>query len=201
MHNCGYLAGAATFAAFCQGYGIDMPLDRAKTLVQDYRRANPIVKSFWYRLGKAAINAVKHPGKVFECGIVSWLMPGHTLTCRLPSGRKLNYYAPKIVRGMHGDEIEAIDQRNGLRRTVSLPTVVENVDQAISRDLLADALIKCDADNMPVVLHVYDEIVVEVDENDDKIGDQLSAIMRDRPSWASDLPVDVDGGSHRRYIK
>ena len=79
--------------------------------------------------------------------------------------------------------------------------MVENVDQAISRDLLADALIKCDTENIPVVLHVYDEIVAEVDENDDKIGDRLSAIMRDRPSWASDLPIDVDGGAHKRYIK
>jgi hypothetical protein len=113
----------------------------------------------------------------------------------------LKYYDATVVDGAFGEEIAALDQRSGLRKAVGLPILIENIDQAVSRDLLADALLKCHAERLPVVLHVYDEIVLEVPYGDGKSGGRLRDIMRDVPSWARGLPVDADGGESRRYTK
>lgn len=198
---CQYLGGAATFVAFCEIYGIDMPLDKAQEIVQNYRRGCPLVKSFWYAVQKAANKAIQNPGRHYEVGPFEYYMAGCTLNARLPSGRELKYYDADLTDGPFGDEVIAIDQRSGMRRSIGLPTLVENLDQAASRDLLADALIRCDEAGLPVVLHVYDEIVLEVDEDNTTAVDELKAIMCDPPAWAKGLPVNVEGGESRRYTK
>lgn len=198
---CQYLGGAATFVAFCEIYGIDMPLDKAQEIVQNYRRGCPLVKNMWYAVQKAANKAIQNPGRHYEVGPFEYYMAGCTLNARLPSGRELKYYDADLTDGPFGDEVIAIDQRSGMRRSIGLPTLVENLDQAASRDLLADALIRCDEQGLPVVLHVYDEIVLEVDEDNTTAVDELKAIMCDPPAWAKGLPVNVEGGESRRYTK
>jgi DNA polymerase len=128
-------------------------------------------------------------------------MTGSTLNIRLPNGRELKYYDASVVDGAYGPEVAAVDQRSGGVKAVSLPTLIENIDQAASRDLLADALIRCREEQLPVVLHVYDEIVIEVDEDDDESGARLKQIMCDPPKWAGGLPVHAKLDSHRRYTK
>ena len=198
--GCGYMSGANTFQAFCAGYGIDMTHERAQEIVRLYRRNNPLVVNLWYSIGKCAVKTVR-TGRSTKVGRIEFFTRGSTLNVRLPSGRLMKYYDPKIVDGRYGDEIEAIDQRSGGRRAVGLPILVENCDQAASRDLLADALIKCDLAKLPVVLHCYDEIVMEVDENDNETPGILRKIMRDPPSWARGLPIDAKLGEGRRYTK
>lgn len=196
-----YMGGAATLQAFCEMYGIDMPLDKAQEIVQKYRRECYLVKNFWYAVQKAANKAIQNPGRHYEVGPFEYYMAGCTLNARLPSGRELKYYDADLTDGPFGDEVIAIDQRSGMRRSIGLPTLVENLDQAASRDLLADALVRCDREGLPVVLHVYDEIVLEVDEDNTTAVDELKAIMCSPPSWAKGLPVNVEGGESRRYVK
>ena len=123
--GCGYLSGAQTFSAFCGNYGIDMPIDKAQELVQHYRRSHPKVVGFWYHTGKSVTRTVKDR-KPRTVGHFDIYMTGYTLNVRLPSGRELKYYNPKVVKGDFGDELEAIDQRSGRRRIVGLPTIIEN---------------------------------------------------------------------------
>jgi DNA polymerase len=199
--GCGYMQGAEKLQAFAEeSYGVILTLERSNEIVQLYRRSHPKVRGFWYALGKAACKAVT-TGKPRQCEFVEFYMVGYTLVCRLPSGREMKYYNARVVQGQYGDEIESVQVTNGIRRTVGLPILVENVDQGSSRDLLADALLKCQKEHLPVVLHVYDEIVLRVKEDDDKSGPLLRQIMRDTPSWAKGLPVDAKLGEHRRYTK
>ena len=86
-------------------------------------------------------------------------------------------------------------------KLVGLPVLIENLDQAISRDLMADALLKCHANNAPVVLHVHDEIVVEVTATNDKAATMLQQIMEDTPAWAKGLPIAAKTGESVRYTK
>lgn len=197
---CGYMGGAETFINFCALYGIDMPRDRASELVQLYRRTYPKVRGLWYALGKAAVNAVKRRVRK-QVGPVEFFMVGGTLNIRLPNGRRLMYYDAKIVQGMFGKEVEALDQRSGLRKAVGLPILCENIDQAVSRDLLADALLKCRAQGLEVILHVYDEIVIQFSEGQPEKLELLQEIMRDTPDWAKGLPVEAEGGASKRYTK
>lgn len=199
--GCIYLQGAENLKNFAfNTYGVVLTHEQAYDIVQGFRRKHIAVKKFWYRTQDAAITAIKHRKKT-SSGPIDFYMTGNTLNARLPSGRELKFYAASVVDGPFGPEVEALDQRSGRRKAVSLPVLIENLDQGSSRDLLADALMKCEAENLPVVLHVYDEIVLEVPEDDDESGKILAQIMTEAPSWAKGLPVAAKSDSHRRYIK
>lgn len=191
--GCGYMTGAAKFQAFAESaYGIVMTLERAKEIVDNYRKSNPIVVKLWYSLGKAVIRCVRNR-RTTQVGLLEFNMDGDTLDCRLPSGRLLKYYKAGLEDGPYGDELVAVDQRSGGRRAIGLPTIVENMVQATCRDLLADALVKGNRANLPIVLHVYDSAMAEVPgETAIQDGQTLLDIMRDTPKWAVGLPVDGD---------
>jgi DNA polymerase len=80
--------------------------------------------------------------------------------------------------------------------------LTENVAQGLARDLLVNAMFKCEAEKMPVVLTVHDEIVSQVEENraDPAV---LKQIMLDRPGWACNIaiPVDAECWAGSRYKK
>lgn len=195
--GAGYLAGAQTFAAFCGNYGIDMPLDRANEIVQHYRRSNPMVKKFWYDAGRCAVKAVE-TGQRIPLRHIEFFIEGHTLNIKLPCGRLMKYYDATVVDGAFGPEIAAMDQRTVGVKVVGLPILIENIDQGSSRDLLAGCLIGSDLAKLPVVLHVYDSIMMEVPEYDNDSEGVLTSIMRETPKWAEGLPLSTDVKTSRR---
>jgi DNA polymerase len=76
----------------------------------------------------------------------------------------------------------------------------ENVVQAISRDLLVHAMWQAEGQGWPIVMHVHDELVCEVDEfASDPRG--LEQIMRSGPDWAAGLPLNSAGWEHDRFTK
>jgi DNA polymerase bacteriophage-type len=80
--------------------------------------------------------------------------------------------------------------------------IVENITQATARDLLCDALLRCEQSGYETVLHVHDEIVVERDQNDwVRDLDGLERIMKSTPWWAAGCPIEVEGFSSQRYKK
>ncbi len=80
--------------------------------------------------------------------------------------------------------------------------LTENLVSAICRDLLAAALVRCEREGLPVVLHVHDEIVVEVplSQADDALR-RLLTIMSTPPNWATGFPIEVEGFWAHRYFK
>ncbi len=80
--------------------------------------------------------------------------------------------------------------------------LVENVTQAVARELLCDALLEIDRHNIPIIMHVHDEVVCHVPESD---GDRSIALMERAmsapPKWAKTLPLAADGGLGLRYRK
>jgi DNA polymerase len=95
-------------------------------------------------------------------------------------------------------------KRNGVPGRVNTygGALCENVVQAISRDLLADSMVRLAGDGAEIVLHVHDEPVIECDETDgpDLLA-HVKATMRSVPAWAAGLPIDVEGFVCRRYHK
>ena len=80
--------------------------------------------------------------------------------------------------------------------------LVENVVQAIARDCLAEVMLKVEKAGYDIVMHVHDEIIVEVpDERLTQARVDVAAIMAEAPAWAPGLPLRGDGYTTKHYKK
>ena len=78
----------------------------------------------------------------------------------------------------------------------------ENIVQATARDLFGEMILKVEDAGFPVVLHVHDEIICEIPEDDaEEALAQITEIMSTPPTWANDLPVAAEGAILDRYTK
>ena len=127
------------------------------------------------------------------------------LTITLPSGRKLYYAEPHMGTNRFGRPAVCywgVNQTS--RKWQPLETyggkLVENITQAVARDCLAEAVERLEAADYPVVFHVHDEVVVEVEQQYEDL-DRVCDIMRVNPSWAPSLPLNADGWVDAYYKK
>jgi site-specific DNA-adenine methylase len=80
--------------------------------------------------------------------------------------------------------------------------LTENITQAMCRDLLAGAMLRCEQAGLPVVIHTHDEVGVEVPVADAEDAlRRLLAIMSQVPAWAEGFPIEVEGYTSFRYLK
>jgi len=196
---CGY--GGSVGALTAMG-ALDMGLkeDELKPLVLSWREANQNIVALWWAVDKAIKDAIamkdvtKTHGIEFECR-------SGLLRIRLPSGRKLTYIKPKIEINKFGGEsvtYEGIGVAKKWERIESYgPKFVENIVQAISRDILMYALQNLSAYN--IVAHVHDEIIIEAQENT-KLED-ICGTMSQAPYWAKGLILTADGYTCDFYMK
>ena len=168
-----------------------------------------------YGLEGMAVSAVLWPGETFAFrGMVSFLCRDDILFCTIPSGRTLHYHRPRLTRGsasLHADALtlsyegyntNALQGAVGwVRMDTYSGKLTENVVQATARDILRFAIINLERAGYPVVLHVYDEIVVEVPEGWDSV-EEVERIMATVPPWATGWPIKAAGGWRaKRYRK
>lgn len=186
--------------------------DEAKEAVDAYRARNSRIVKFWREIERAALSAVATPGRVTRCGrrgCIRFVVRGQFLWCVLPSGRPLAYPLPRIeMRKTPWGEKKASVVYSGTnaytRRWEPIVAygglLTENVVQAMSRDVMAEAMLRHDAAGYPLVLTVHDEIVADVPEGHGSL-DEFLRLSAERPEWALDLPIAVEGWQGRRYRK
>lgn len=180
-------------------------------LVYAWRAANPNIVLLWEKLNAAAMSALKgSPVKVSGMGFT---MDRGSLRIILPSGRSLYYLGARIGDGDFGPCIKyhGLDQKT--KKWFPQDTyggkLTENVTQAIARDCLADAMLRMDQQAFKIVMHVHDEIVVEVKEDSAEFQlERINKIMAQSPWWGSGtksmpiiLPLKGDGFISPYYIK
>ena len=196
---CGY--GGSVGALTAMG-ALDMGLkeDELKPLVLSWREANQNIVALWWTVDKAIKDAIAMKGVTKTHGIEFECRSG-LLRIRLPSGRKLTYIKPKIEINKFGCEsvtYEGIGVAKKWERIESYgPKFVENIVQAISRDILIYALQNLSDYN--IVAHVYDEIIIEAPENT-KLED-ICGTMSQAPYWAKGLILTADGYTCDFYMK
>lgn len=176
------------------------------SLVKRWRAANPAIVEMWAELEKCAHEAVRYHRKVKgTCRNLIFDCDGKFLTIQLPSGRKLFYNNPHFINKTIGRStmpIKVLCYEGIVQETKQWGEIdtyggklTENIVQAISRDLLGNALIKLDAANYRIVAHIHDEAFCEVplDGKESQYYDMMVVLMETAPDWARDLPLRADG--------
>jgi DNA polymerase len=182
--------------------GEDMGLteDEMQSLVNMWRDANPNIVRFWWAVDEAVKTAIKlripqHVGNIhFDVG-------HGMMFITLPSGRRLAYAKPVIAENRFGGESFAymeIDAQKHWSRTESYGAkVTENLIQAISRDILANAMQALR--DYRLVGHVHDEVIIEAPQ--DASLDTVCELMGRSPSWMPGIELRADGYECGFYMK
>ncbi|HIC0840428.1 TPA: DNA polymerase [Streptococcus agalactiae] len=188
---CGY--GGAVGALKAMG-AIDMGLDEQELqpLVDSWRQANPNIVLFWWDVDKAVKTAIKYQKQTETHGIQFKVRKG-MLFITLPSGRKLAYVKPKMGENQFGGESVTYEGTGTAKRRERLesygPKFVENIIQAISRDILAYSMKQLK--DFRIVGHVHDEIIIECDQSQNL--EQIATLMGKAPYWMPDINLRADG--------
>lgn len=178
------------------------------SLVETWRVAHPHIVSWW----KQVHTAFDKGGPASRRIPVDVEIVGNDRYVWLPSGRALVYHncrreyvQPKDRNGKplpyrrRAWVCDAVVGNGMQRRIVGGPTQVENIIQAIGRDLLTHALVNVERAGFRTVTHVHDEIVTETTSG--LTVERLSSLMCDLPDWAEGLPVEAAGYTTQRYRK
>lgn len=170
--------------------------DKLKFLVRQWRTANPSIVELWADMQEA----FRYGGPVGDLVYVE--KDGADRYIRLPSGRAIAYHDLKS-RWVEkwGDRVQQISYADPKNLKGRVDTyggrLVENITQAVARDVLAEALVRLGDHGYRAVGHVHDEILVEGAYSIEVI----SGIMSESPAWADGLPLGAEGYHCRRYRK
>jgi DNA polymerase len=195
--------------------------EEVKENIKAWREASPAIVEMWggqmrgkpwapdrhelFGLEGMAILAVQNPGTMYTYRYISYGVKDDVLYCRLPSGRYLTYHKPRLAPIIKWDQRQLQLSYEGWNSNPKMGALgwqrietyggrlMENVVQAVARDIMSHANNLLETNGYPVVLRVHDEIVSEVPENYGSI-DEFEAIMMDLPEWAKGWPIRAAGG-------
>lgn len=204
--SCGYGGSVGAFAAMGRNYGVVLPEDEARRVVNGWRKANPWAVTYWNGLEDTYYRAMRNPNKAFHTARVSYMYDGNNLWYALPSGRVLCYPQARFeddgITYLKAAWKPAADAKEWPRARLWHGLACENICQAASNDLLRNALFEADSIGLKVVLHVHDEIVLEVpEEAAGEAGRLLEDIMVTPPWWAEGVPLAVEWKAMEQYGK
>ena len=207
----GYQMGALKFKnTLEEKWGIFITIEFAQKIVDAYRTKFWRVKQMWWDQEAAAMAATRSPGRTFRCGKINWRVVDGFLHCKLPSGRMLSYFDPKISKtttswGAVKDCLTfmAVDSytKKWCRQSTYGGMLVENITQAVARDLMGDAMLRCHRRGVyDVILSVHDELLAECDEGVGSVK-EFEREMAEIEEWAEGCPVKAEGWTGYRYKK
>ena len=173
---------------------LDMGLteDELQPLVDSWRASNPNITAFWWNVDNAVKTAIKMKVPT-EVNGIKFLCRSEMLFIKLPSGRTLSYVKPRIGENRFGGEsvtYEGIGSTKKWERIESYgPKFVENIVQAVSRDLLCFAM--RNLSHCFICGHVHDELIIECSQDVDY--KSICNIMSRSPDWMPDILIRGDG--------
>jgi hypothetical protein len=190
----GYGAGSKKFALIAKmQYGLDMTETKSGQIVNDFRNRNQPIIELWRKL-ENDFQKAKKDGE-FEVG--------------LPSGRVLTY---RNIMSQWPEQQKY--DKNGKPRKPSWTARVErggpqipfyggklceNLVQAVARDVMGAAVLRLEKAGFPVVMHIHDEAVCEVD-NSVPAG-EIERLMSICPDWLEGCPIGAEAADTKRYTK
>ena len=200
---CGY--GGSVGALKAMG-ALNMGLaeHELKPIVDAWRQANPHIVGLWADVEEAAIAAISSRQPI-RLRNLRFSVESGILFIDLPSGRRLAYVQPRLGENQWGGTSITYTGTTTARRWGQLETyggkLVENIVQAIARDLLVTGMHAVAKTGHRIVMHVHDEIVIDEPENSGFTVTDACELMSTLPAWAKGLPLDADGYECAYYRK
>lgn len=203
--------------AYGENMGVFMTQKEAQGSVDAFRALCPEIVQTWRDLEDAARKCITQHCSVV-CGKVTFEWRKPFMAIKLPSGRRLYYFKPFLVK----KKIEYTDKRTGEVKTFDSKQIcyygkdgqnwgkqythggklVENIVQAIARDVLANGLLHAHEDGFRIPMHVHDEIITEVPVEDEELNlERLKMHMTTPIDWAPGLPLGAAGWEGFWYRK
>src|SRR5699024_4005732 len=168
--------------------------DELPPLVEMWRNASPHIVQFWWDVDKAAKECIKTHLPQTTHGM-KFIYRSGCMFLHLRSGRYLCYPKPKIGTNRFGSESITFMGINTVKKWDRIETygakLVENIVQATSRDLLAEAMRRLEATENTVVMHIHDEAVIDAPSN--RSLDTIVQLMTEVPDWANGLILNAAG--------
>lgn len=209
----GHLRQKGKIAELALGYGgsvgalkamgaLDMGVreDELQPLVDAWRKSNPMVTTLWWDVDRAVKQCVHEHVSVRTHNIVFTYKSGF-LIIKLPSKRCLYYVKPRVEENKYGGEsvtYEGVGSTKKWERLESYgPKFVENITQAIARDILLYAMQTLK--EYRIVAHVHDEAIIEADKSVSV--QSVCELMGRTPPWAEGLVLRADGYECEFYKK
>jgi len=207
--GAGYNLSAAGLVKYAESYGLEISINQGTIAINTYRRDHPKIVKMWWNLKSAAMNAIQNPGQVFSVNdnhfrVVRDRNRKRWMVLTLVSGRNLFYSEPEI----RDDSFGPIPTHMGInsynkkwQRLKLIPgRIIENIVQALARDVLAHGKKQLEQHDYEPNLSVHDEVVVEMDEAKADIK-EIERIICINPPWCPDLPLGAEGVLAKRYYK
>lgn len=170
--------------------------DEMLSIVNNWRASSPRIVQLWWDVDRAIKETLTDGTTSRTHGLVFSFQKG-ILFIKLPSGRSLAYVKPRLIDGKI--TYEGVSSNKGWARLESYgPKFVENITQAISRDLLLNAMKQVGPDAR-ICMHIHDELVIEADKSV-KL-DDICKKMAQVPEWAEGLLLRADGYETKFYLK
>jgi DNA polymerase len=221
-----YGMGPERFRDNCSDAGVDISQEEALRVVDAFRYDFPGVRPFWNFLEDGVRQALKEPNVAVRGGQYPGFSFIHDkrdhpivagakidfLIIGIPSGRHLFYPKPRFEKGCHpidGSETEDIifttakpdkkqKGKDKFKGKLYAGRICENVCQALSRDILAHALVQLENAGLPVIAHSHDEALAETTPDR---ADEFKRIMETPPPWARKWRLQIETFQSERYLK
>ena len=204
---------------YAENMGVDMTRKEAHKGVATFRRVYPEIPQMWYALEEAIMKTIRR-GVTTTAGPITFSYAKPYLVCHLPSGRNIYYLKPRVTKR----PFEYVDSKTNKKVRTVKDTIsymgkqqngngwirvyshggkfIENIVQAIARDILREGLMRADEDGFDIIGHVHDEIICEQKIGDNYYSlDRLKAHMISKIKEYPGMPLNAAGDVSVFYTK
>ena len=182
-----------------------VPEDEMQGIVTQWRAESPKIVRMWRDCQDAAVSVIRgnQPKRVLRSlqgteFYVKLVDGTPVLFIRLPSGRPIAYWDPKVMDTEMGPRITYMTQNQTTRKWERCETyggkLTENIVQSVARDCLAEKMKLLESMGYPIVFHVHDEMILDVPREDKEAAALVDRIMGEPIDWAPGLPLK--GGTY-----
>ena len=207
--GCQYGMGPPKFVKQCHGKGKVIPLPMAKKAIYAYRKKHHPVPTAWANIERAVISVVSGRKKRVSLHKVTMYMSGNYLCIKLPSGRRLRYFKPRLshkqlASGRMVPQVNywAWDAKYGWVEVRAWGGIFFNhIVQGIARDLMVNGILNIDAAGYRILLSVHDEALAERKKGFGNLSEFTKLMAGNLPEWARGAPIRAEGWTGQRYRK